>query len=443
MADSRSYDLAIVGADAAGHAAAALAAALGKTVVVIHTGNDTSDYLSICEPANFLWRMLEMHKFDLDLQPVALQRTLPAQGGVSGEVSGDASGAAGMSFRETTQMTDFLHGASPADADLWPDFLREISGWRAQQASVANKKSGAEKIGIADRLAIDEHASFNVLIDNYFCDESLKAHLVNSIATRYALAGDEAGSLQAAFGALEAWPLTAASARALVLALEKKCEDEGVAFIRGPVGDCVPWRGGAVLSFANGEQARVKRVFASSRASAAAGGFSVAGAPFALDRRRGVRANIHLRYDDPPVLGDAAPGARYYIGAGRVAARHARDEMLEGSVADDAPVVFELDGKDIYATATFCPARIYDGDVMREWTGQDRQALGRQVAERIAAFLDSGHAPPSSITIALGDAPATADARAPRRHVEAIAPPPSLDPVGAAVKMIMEHYGDD
>ncbi|MEZ5895004.1 MAG: hypothetical protein R3C51_01265 [Parvularculaceae bacterium] len=438
MADSRSYDLAIIGADAAGHTAAALAAVLGKSAVVIHTGDETPDYLSFCEPANFLWRMLDLHEFDLDLQPVASQRTLG--------VLDDASGVAGVSFREIAQMTEFLHSAHPVDAELWPDFLREVSDRRHHLAPVqsAGKKPGAVVIGAAGRLAVDEYASFNALIDDYFADESLKTHLVNSIAARFALAGDEAGGVQAAYGAFGAWPLAIASARALATALEKKCESADVAFIHGPVSDCAPSRGGAAsLSFANDERVRVKRVFASSRAVAAVGGFAVAGAPSPLDRRRGLRASFHLRYEDPPMVGDDAPGVRYFIGAGRDGAARARDAMLEGRLTDDAPMMFEIDGNDIYVTAAFCPARICEDDAMREWTGQDRQALGRQVAERISAFLDNADAPPSSITTVLGDAPDIAHAGRPLFPVEAIAPPPSLDPIGAAAQMIMEHYGDE
>ena len=230
----------------------------------------------------------------------------------------------------------------------------------------------------------------------------------------------------------------------MATALERKCESAGVAFIHGPVSECAPSRGGAAsLSFANDERVRVKRVFASTRAAAASGGFAVAGAPSPLDRRRGMRASFHLRYDDPPTIGDDATGVRYFIGAGRDGAVRARDAMLEGRLADDAPVMFEIDGNDIYATAAFCPARICEDDVLRDWTGQDRQALGRQVAERISAFLDHADAPPSSITTVLGEAPDIAHANRRLFPVEAIAPPPSLDPVGAAAQMIMEHYGDE
>ncbi len=413
MAQRSVIDLVVIGADAAGLAAAACAARAGAKVALAPTGGEVVDDGFVAEPPNFIWRLLDLHQYDLRFEDPGDDTTL---------FSAKATLSTGADARATA---DGLAAREPALAFLWPGFVEELT--------LAAGRAAEDR----GNLAPGRFMSANAALDDYFDDEDLKTHLVSALVSRFGLAGDEAGSAQALAslsGAGRRRTLRRALDDALksaALAAGVDIRDERLQAVRRADGKS--W----TITMADGRDLRARDVMASSAVIGEAAGLRITSAGSPLLRRAGAEATIRIRYDRRPKLSGRDAAARYFTATSREQIRRARNAMTEGRIAEDAPLTFEFCGKDVIARAPYCPARLRENGHFREWTGQDRQILARHATKEIERlFGDVGT--PREIEATIGpDAAAGLRRRsfdAPAIH----APAPSHDDIGAAAALAME-----
>ena len=414
MSQRAAVDLLIIGADAAGFAAAACAAKSGASVARAPTGGEAPAAGSASEPPNFIWRLLDLHLHDLQSGPAAPQTTLLEKGALSTSADPMRTGEA-------------LAARDPALEHLWPAFAADMKRAPAGRAPEA-----------ADRFL-----SANALLDDYFADEDLKTHLVSAFVAPFGLAGDEMGSAAALAGAGE-MAHARISAKALFDALHDAATKAGVDCLSGRLQtlvrvDAKNWK--TVMD--NGHEARGRMAMASSVLLGEAAGLRVSCNGSPLVRRIGAEAIIRIRYDKRPSAAALRATSDFFTATDRAAILRARNAMIDGRIGDEPVLRFEVSGKEIIARAPYCAARLRENGDEREWTGQDRQILGRQAAALIEKRLGGGLGAVREIEVTIGADAATGLKRR-SFDVPAIpAPAPSHDPIGAAAALALEIVRDE
>jgi hypothetical protein len=414
MTQRSAVDLLVIGADAAGMAAAACAARSGASAAIAATGGEAPAEGGTDEPPNFVWRLLDLHLHELRLQPAAPRTTLTETGALTTLADANRTGPA-------------LGVRDGALEHLWPAFSAEMK--RAAASDAQN--------------ATDRYLPANALLDDYFSDEELKAHLVSAFVAPLGLAGDEAGSAAALAFAGDA-PRRRVSARALHDALSAAAKNAGVDTLSGRLQSLIRtdgkhWK--AVMD--NGHELRARDVMASSALIGEAAGLRVSSNGSPLVRRQGAGAVIRIRYDKRPAAAALKDGGVFFTAGSRAGIARARDAMIDGRIDPEPALSFEVDGKEIIARAPFCPARIRDGDEERDWTGQDKQILGRQAASVIEQRLGGAVGTVREIEVTIGADPASGLKRRTFDMPAVPVPAPSHDPVGAAAALAMEIVSDD
>lgn len=411
MAPRTFIDLFIVGADAAGLAAAACAARSGAKVALAPTGGECVAEGLVAEPPNFVWRLLDLHQYDLRFE---------APSGEATALSPTSLVATGADARGTAEG---LAAREPSLEFLWPQFVEELSAVAAA--------------GGRGNLSPGEYQSANAALDDYFEDEALKTHLVSALVAPFGLAGDEAGSAQALVS-VAGWSRRRTLRRALDDALKSAALAAGVE-IREERLDAVErvddkfWK----IVLEDGRDLRARDAMASSALIGEAAGLRVAASGSPLLRRNGAEATIRIRYDRRPKLPGRDWRVRYHNVANRRQILRARDSMNAGRLAEEPPFSFEFAGKDVIARAPYCPARLRENGHFREWTGQDRQILGRQAADEVERlFGDVGNA--REIEVTVGPDAASGLRRRVFDAPAILAPAPSHDDIGAAAALAME-----
>lgn len=409
MTTRPSVDLLVIGADVAGAAAAACAARRGAAVALMATGGEAPAIGFVDEPPDFVWRILDLHLRGLDLDPPAAHTT-------------KAGADALTTTRDAARTSDLLSARSNGLEHLWPAFTASMNA-----------------VADCDFSSPEKFLSANALLDDYFADELLKAHLVSSCLAPYGLAGDEAGSA-AALACAAAPPRRRVRAGSLFDALAAIGEEAGVETVPGKLGALIRADGKTLKAVSDGgREIRVKAAMASSALIGEAAGLRISCKGSPLVRRAGAEAVIRVRYEKRAPQKGA--GGVYHTAPDRDAIARARDAMIDGRIEDEPHLSFETDGNEIVARAAYCPAVISDGGEMREWTGQDRQILGRRAASVIEKTLGVELGPPREIEVFIG-----ADAKSGlyRRAFDMppiAAPAPSADPIGAAAKLALELVG--
>ncbi len=432
MAQRATFDLLVVGADAAGFAAAAAANRLGGRAVIVRAGPEPRAAGLRPSPPNFVWRLLDLHRFDL--------KTIDAGRTLSHLPEGDTVATSADAMRTARALLQ----RDPSLEHLWPDFIDSMA--RAREALIApqtddrsgkarNADAGPKGLALVDA----PYACANDILEDRFSDEGLRAHLLMMTAAPLGLAGDEPGSAAALFDYDAAAPTQRIDAEALEEAIAAAAKDAGVVvedrkFVSLSRGADRQW----TLRLEDDSEIRAARAIASSAIVAEAAGFLVDAGGSPLRRQAGVEATIRLRYGKKPRVKAGEGAVTHHILADRRALSRARDAMLEGRIDDQIPLSFEISGREIIARAPFAPAKIRDNGAMRDWTGQDLQILARQAAAAIGRRLDPDCGAPVSIDATLGpDAGAGLRLRdfsaAPLR-----APAPSVDAVGAATALAMQ-----
>lgn len=425
MAQRPAFDFIVIGADAAGLAAAAAAAKLGKSAVVVRTGAEPKATGLKPSPPNFVWRLLELHRYDLEAVDAGLTVTHVAEGEEVATQSDALKTARRLAARD------------PALEYAWPDFVAAMARARDEGEEAPGAHPRREgPLGLA--LRDPSWASAHDLLDDRFTDEGLKTHLLMSALAPLGLAGDEPGSAQALFDAAAYASPQRVDADALHDALAAAANDAGVAVeAQGLVRLTREGERAFTAHLEGGGAVRGARLVASSALVADAAGLLVEAGGSPLRRQAGAEATIRLRYARKPRV-RAGEGARlHHLASDRRALQRARDAMLEGRLADAMPVSFEIAGREIIARAPFAPAAICDNGSVREWTGQDLQILGRAAAAAIGRRLDPACGAPQSVDASLG--PDVAGGLRRRNFDSAVidAPAPSIDTVGAAAALVM------
>lgn len=416
MAQRPSIRLLVIGADAAGYAAAACAARSGAAVALTATGGETLPEGAVAEPPNFVWRLLDLHQYGLKFEQPAPKTSLFGDGKAPLSTSDDA-GSTGEKLAARDASLEYL----------WPAFVEQTK--RGEAGALTGRT-----------LDCGRYQSANAALDDWFADEDLKTHLVCALVSPFGLAGDEAGSVAALFaGAVSPRRLAAAS---LFDILKTAAESAGVETAPGRLVALTRGDGKTfTAAMDDGREIRAKAAMASSALIGEAAGLRIAAKGSPLLRRSGAEATIRIRYDRKPKIAAKAMSAGYFTAPDRAAMRRARNNMLEGRIDEDSPLSFEIRGKEIIARAPFCPARLRENGELRDWTGQDRQILGRQAAATIAKRLGSVGTV-RDIEVAIG-ADAASGLKRRTFHASPIpAPPPSHDAIGAAAALALEILRD-
>lgn len=425
MAQRPTYDLLVAGADAAGFAAASVAARLGARAVVVSTGAEPRSAGLKPSPPNFVWRLLDLHRFDLKA----------VDGGRS--VTHLADGDAVETLADPGKAARLLAARDPALEYGWPEFIEAMARSRAAGPPQTDDRVRREPPG---GLALTDAPTQSALdiLDDRFSDEGLKAHLLMTALAPLGLAGDEPGSALALFDIGAADAAQRVDADALAEALAAAARDAGVAVETGKLVQLA--RESEKLWAAKFEDARevtAARAIASTALGAEAAGLRVEAGGSPLRRHAGAEAAIRLRYGRKPRLKAGESAGIHHIAADKRALARARDAMLEGRIDDAMPLSFEIRGREIIARAAFAPATIREDGGGRDWTGQDLQILGRMAAAAIGRRLDPACGAPQAIDASLGPDVAAGLRKRDFRRGALLAPAPSADAVGAAAALAM------
>lgn len=425
MAQRPGFDLLVVGADTAGLAAAAAAARLGARAAVVATGREPRATGLKPSPPNFVWRLLDLPRFDL--QTVDAGRT----------VTHLAEGEDVVTLADPLRTARLLASREPALEYCWPDFVEAMARARDEAKPQPDSRGRPPKrAGLS--LADAPLASAMEVLEDRFADDGLKAHLLMMALAPLGLAGDEPGSAAALFDLAAADPAQRIDAEALHDALLTAAKEQGVAVETAKLVKLS--RDGErswVARLDDDGDVRATRALASSALSAEAAGLLIVADGSPLRRQAGVEATIRLRYARKPRVkaGDGAV-CHHIVGDKRALAR-ARDAMLEGRIDDTMPLSFEVRGREILARAAFAPSAIRDNGSMRDWTGQDLQILARAAAAAIGRRLDAACGAPQSIDATLGPDVASGLRKRNFDGPAIMAPAPSADAVGAAAALAM------
>lgn len=435
----RPYDLVVIGAEPAGLAAAACAARQGANVAVIRAAEAQGKAPTSPGIPDFVWRRLDLHESGLDAKPVGARVSLFDNG------RNLATHASAKKTREA------LESAEIADHNLWTDFTGDISRrWSEGEematlaaAGRANGRPGSVLSAIAspagtatiERLT----SSTRSVLDDFFANDELKTHLASVALTPFGLGGDEAGSALALAALSEpaAWRVkTKARGPTLIAVLEEVARASGVEIFDAAVrlieaGE----EKHRALTLEDGEILKARNVMAASEAAAARAGVPVTHALAPLARREGAVADVRVKFAKAPPSPTGDKDAVFYIAESIETLSEARDAAMEGRLPDRPPISFEFMRDEIVVHAPYCPAVLRTEGEARDWTEQDRQALGRMIVARLAPFLNGATQTVRRIDVRVSQAGAR------QGEIDAgsvIAPPPAHDVIGAAAKLALE-----
>lgn len=439
----KAYDLIVIGAEEAGLAAAACVARAGARVALVRRAGEHSASASAPGVPDFVWRRLDLQETGIDAVPAGAA------------VSLFRDGKELATYRERERTATALADQAAPGHHLWADFhdslesmAREegdlvarsvVSAARQAAGPLLGAVTGPDGAGALARLT----AAARSVIEDYFDDEAMRAHLSNIALSPLGLAGDEAGSALAlaSLGEPAAWRIRVGGrGPSLLSALEERCAVAGVEVFESKIlrieGADDKTRH-VVLE--NGETLRARRLMAASVRAAAEAGVPLTPSLSPLTRRSGAVADIRLRFSSPPPPPTDHPDAIYYLSDGPEALAEARDAALEGRFVERPPVSFEFAGGDIIVHAPYCPDALVTEGESREWTEQDRQAFGRQIVSRLAPYLNGAGRALRRIDVRVTPAGARQGSDP---SASAVAPPPSHDPIGAAARLAMDLVRD-
>ncbi|MEO1015299.1 MAG: hypothetical protein AAFX08_08960 [Pseudomonadota bacterium] len=415
------FDLAVLGAEPPGLAAAACAAAAGFRVVLIRTGKEAPSEFAAPRAPNDVWRRLGLYAAGAPNSGARPRRTwVPADEGGEPKLLETSE----LGLVETAALGDAAEQASAA----WPDFLAASKRLSTHFGSAAEFLSD-------DLRGLDPSpfASADEALDDFFDSEILKAHLAVSALAPFRFAGDEPASVGALrLLAADGWP-SSIPVGALSEFLTGACEEFGVSMVDGAVTEVRALKARLFqLTVADGSEATARAVVASSAAHALAMGLRPEVGLSPLAPTFGGRAFVRVTFAEDPQTEFLRNDATYLMVADRKDVRAARDAAAVGEIPKAGPLIVDLADRVIAAYAPFCPANLVEAGAERDWTGQDRQAFGRAVLERLKKTFRL-KALPLSVEVRVDPlTPSSASASV------VSAPPPSQDEVGAAVSFALE-----
>ena len=383
-------DFLVIGDDEPSLCAAACAAKAGAAVGLVRAPGKKKGFQSATAPGipNDVWRRLDLHEYDLHVDPVSAQVTLLAE---------DAALATHAGARETSEA---LARAGVHDGSVWADFIEETRDL-AREEFVLTAGSGvpADAAAQLSRMFADPHAldraarlsgSCRETLDDIFTDERLKNHVCAHALAPSGLGGAEAGSAYALldWSGEEAWRVRPeGGAKALHAVLEKACKKAGVDFYDGPAKP-IPSRSARykALTVNGHDKLRTRYIFFATPLAAEQAGAADANAVFAGGRSVNVVMRFKLTERIVPPSGDVR--ALFQIIDSASDLRRARDAAVCGKLPERLPIEFEFTDKgDILARTAYCPAAFCEEGEWRGWTSQDRQAVAARIKERLVSRM--------------------------------------------------------
>ncbi len=420
--DEVKFDLVMIGADAPGLAAAGCAAAAGAKVLVMRTGAESPSVFARRTAPNFVWRALDLYAAAPHLYAENVSAVTAFQGALAGtpELVGAES--------DPGRMTKLVDAMEPGGGALWADFER-LAERLGDEAISVNEIARYGATMVSPLLAAND------VLDDYFHDEKLKAHLAASALLPLGLAGDEPASATALDFATETNAAAWTNGRALHEALEAVCKRLEVTEMNSNIVGVAAENGALQrLELTSGDFIFTRIVMASNAELALASGLAPMTSSGQLSRAGGARAFVRLTFEDGAGPTSMADGQRIQVVDDRGDLMRARDAMAEGRLSDAPPLVCERDGDEVYVLAPYCPAAFVDEEGERPWSGQDRQAFGRQIYERLRGLYRMDE-PPTSIDVRI-------DRLAPREpSLSVMAPPTAQDQIGATSKFALGALG--
>lgn len=444
MKRRRQYDLVIVGADAPGLAAAACAAKrrvdIGLRVAVVRTGDEPPPGGSAPGVPDFVWRSLDLHETELRARPIEAL------------VSIFDDGQTLVAGRNLQRIEKSLGNADPATHQLRTDFSTEFARLWMWADEVMHKETADPTAGsLLSVLAGEDSAPLVMsmtrdcesVLDDFFADERLKTHLASVALMPFGLGGDEPGSALAlgSASAPYAWRIRAGEREPpLVKVLEEICKAAGVVIVDGGVRDIeAPDDKTRVVILNDGQTIRAPRVMASSAMSETVARLGAAPAMSPLPRREGACAEARVKLARPARPPGGSKTALFFSTGSIEALQAARDAALEGRLPEDPPIFFEFVRDEIYVRAPYCPAVLYTDDEPRDWSEQDRQALGRQIVRRLGRAVNGAAHDVRRVDVKVF---ARLRGKSGRGAGVLIVPPASHDEIGAAARLAMELVRD-
>ncbi len=433
MADAR-FDLAVIGAEACGLAAAACAAAAGASVVLVRTGAEPPQAFAGPPVPNFVWRALELHRSGYEATPMRARVTLLADG-VRVRTFEDAAPLNGAGDGSAA-------GAPDGAGLIWPEFVGAVNDLAVRLADHRSPLDAPDA-----PLSLDALGTANEALDDYFADENLKTHLAVAALVEQGLGGDEAGSAASlsVHGAGGWRGRHREDGESLVSALRAACDRFSVETVEATVDAVVNSAASeegrsAAVALSNGAEVRAGFAMAPTAAMARAAGLTPHLRGALTGRAGGVNAFVRITLDGPATEDKDDAQSVFYIVDDRENILAARDAMLEARLADAPPLRFEFDGRRVLACAAYCPSHFLDEDGdEREWTQQDRQALGRLVFERINSRFKLA-ASVKAIDVRVDPvAPGLVGGKLEDGAI--ITPAAARDEIGAAVRLALEAVG--
>ncbi|MEO0983256.1 MAG: hypothetical protein AAFX03_11455 [Pseudomonadota bacterium] len=372
------FDVLVIGEDAPGYCAAAIAAAGGASVGVARPARrlPPASPSTACAP-NALWRRLRLDEYGLDLEPVSARITL-------------FKDKAARSLETTDETVAALEAANDPCAEIWPAFaddMRVLAG-ETEEGVGALALPTAAPLGVLQAAARLAGPAVD-LVDDYLNGGDLSAHVSAHGLAPGGWGGREAMSAVTLSGLFceNSWRARPAKgAPSLAAVLRKAADAEGAQRIdRVALDASAEGAKSNIVSLKSGDAISARHIFFASPAAAIAAGVKLdaGAAPF-----NSARASLRLRLRSGVEAPAGDKRALFQIVDGADDLATAREAALSGEITEQMPVRFEFsENGDILAETTYAPARLNDGETWRAWTGQDRQLIEKIMIDRLADRL--------------------------------------------------------
>ena len=429
MTNRRQFDLVVFGAEPSGLAAAACAAKAGARCAIIKTGFELPTDRSVSTIPNFVWRQLDIHETEFSVVPV------------SAHVSIFQDGRSISTFDNSQKTQETLIEDGVQGATLWRDFQAELQRLhdRKTSTSKAIDPNGQFKDFSLDCSPTESMAD---MLNDYFGAGDLKTHLASITAMNFGIGGEEPGSCEALASTSDKSSWRIRNGEELVGALERICERLGIEQFASQIRriQCQDSRN-ILIDFELGDGIRTKSIMACTPRIARAARLKVKGGASSIANGENAEAVISVKLSQkpaPPKGVQNTDDAIFFIAESPGELRAAQDAVLEGRTPDNPPLMFEFVDREIRVRAPYCPRVLQSEEGPREWTGQDRQALGKQVVRRLGEYLNGALQDIQRTDVKIfGATDLEPEHELNSDAPEILAPAPDMNEIGAAAKLAL------
>lgn len=372
------FDLSIVGNDAAAYLLAAYAGACGaKTVLVLDETIPLKFQSALVAPIpNKIWRALDLQKTGIRAEPVSGTTTLLPDG-------------------DDFSVPGKLSPVQPAIADIDEQDARNYADFSLDMRECADRSKTHETdiAALMQSLSVQARSANDVLSDYFNCD-IVKTHFAAASLMATAKGAEAPGSaalLLSYFSEDAGLMRLASNAGDWRKILAERCDALGVVTVNSKKSMALGGfsQKGRALTIEGEDIALVRAIVFSSPASAAIAG--VVDCLEEADLYQSDLATAIVRYRLRKPVNDRLkdPNAVYQIIDRSYDLQAAEDAARLGRLFEDLPVTVEiLPGGDILARSSYCPKKFFEDGELRDWSGQDRQAVTKLITNRLKSRID-------------------------------------------------------